>query len=210
MCIALGLIGGAWYYRSRRERKRRHIVYALLLSAQLSITSIGIWAGYIQAIPNFHAVEEGKLYRAAQMDEKQLEHFITTYGIKTVINLRGENKGSPWYDTEVATVTRLGAEHHNVRISAKRVPDEATKARLIDLMKNAPGPVLVHCRAGADRAGLAASLYEYAVAGKPPEEANQQLSYFYGHFPWLTSRTHAMGEAFWQYVGAHPNVASAP
>jgi hypothetical protein len=65
--------------------------------------------------------------------------------------------------------------------------------------------VLIHCEAGADRSGLAAALYKLIVAKSPhklivakspPEEASAQLSFRYGHFPWLRNSTAAMARTF--------------
>ncbi len=40
----------------------------------------------------------------------------------------------------------------------------------------------MHCKAGADRAGLAAALYLILHEGRPVAEAARQLSARYGHF----------------------------
>lgn len=50
-----------------------------------------------------HAVKPGAVYRSAQLDAKQLADAIRTDGIKTVLNLRGDNTGTPWYDEEMRT-----------------------------------------------------------------------------------------------------------
>ena len=59
---------------------------------------------------------------------------------------------------------------------------------------------------GADRAGLVAALYSYAIDGKSAEAAAGQLSLLYGDFPYLTSGTIAMDESFWRYA----KTSSAP
>ena len=43
--------------------------------------------------------------------------------------------------------------------------------------------VLIHCKAGADRAGLAAALWKMAIDGAPKSEARRHLSIRYGHMP---------------------------
>jgi hypothetical protein len=53
------------------------------------------------------------------------------------------------------------------------------------------------------RTGLAAALFELTVMHKPAEIASGQLSFRYGHFPWLMSETDAMDKAFWR-VAAPP------
>jgi hypothetical protein len=45
---------------------------------------------------------------------------VREYGIKSVLNLRGANAGSPWYDDEIAASTELGLAHFDYPLSAKR------------------------------------------------------------------------------------------
>ena len=54
----------------------------------------------------------------------------------------------------------------------------------------------IHCRIGADRTGLACALFELVVRRRPADLARRQLSWRYGHVPWLDGRSHAMDQAF--------------
>lgn len=125
------------------------------------------WAGYLRLSGNFHSVEDGVLYRSGQLSGMQLHDRITANGIRTVINFRGNNAGRPWYDAEMNVSAATGVRHIDFPISA-----------------------------GADRSGLASALYTFAVAKRPAVEAAAQLSFRYGHFPWLGSRTAAMDRTF--------------
>ena len=66
------------------------------------------WAGLVctslclQLGGNFHTVVPGELYRSAQPTAAMIAEYQQNYGIKTIVNLRGENIGSGWYDAEVA------------------------------------------------------------------------------------------------------------
>ena len=55
--------------------------------------------------------------------------------------------------------------------------------RLIGLQKDAPRPVLIHCKTGADRSGLAAAMWKVVVDKEPKSEAAKELSFWYGHIP---------------------------
>ncbi|NGX97536.1 MAG: dual specificity protein phosphatase family protein [Candidatus Afipia apatlaquensis] len=123
---------------------------------------------------------------------------MAAYGIKSVINLRGKNSGSWWYDNEVEVTTAHGASHLDVRMSALRDPEDATIAQLIETMRTAPRPMLIHCQSGADRTGLAAALFERFVERRPTDIAAHQISFRYGHFPWLGSRSIAMDRTYWK------------
>lgn len=177
---------------------------ALLVCAGLA----GGWAIGLQLVGNVHVVEPGVLYRSAQLNGQKLADVMDAYGIKSVINLRGQNSGSWWYDNEVAVTTAHGASHLDVRMSALKVPADATIAKLMETMRTAPRPVLIHCQSGSDRTGLAAALFERFVEKRPADIAAHQISFRYGHFPWLGSRTIAMDRAYWKIsAGGLPNLS---
>lgn len=160
----------------------------------------GSWAGYLRLTGNIHEVEAGKVYRSGQLWPSQLSSLLREKGIRTVINLRGENPDRAWYTDELQVTKAAGVRHISVPMSANREPSDAVLVALIDTLGTAQQPVLIHCEAGADRTGLASALYKLTVQHQSPQEADGQLSFWYGHFPWLTSRTGAMDRTFWKVV----------
>lgn len=140
-----------------------------------------LWLGYLHVTGNFHAVIAGEFYRSAQIGRADLSAYVGRYGIASVVNLRGANPGTPWYDEEVAAAADLGIAHHDFRMSAGTEIDRIEADRLVALLRDVPKPVLVHCQAGSDRTGLASALYLAAIAGRGEEEAEWQLSLLYGH-----------------------------
>ena len=173
--------------------------FAITVSALLICVGLaGGWAIGLQLVGNVHVVEDGALYRSAQLNENKLSEVISTYGIKSVINLRGENRGLWWYDDEMKVSEAHGVSHFNVRMTAIRDTDDATVTQLMETMRTAPRPMLIHCESGSDRTGLAAALYERFLEGKPAEIAAGQISFRYGHFPWLGNRTAAMDRTYWR------------
>ena len=171
-------------------------VWPLVIVAALG----GSWAGYLRLTGNIHEVEAGKVYRSGQLWPSQLSSLLRDKGIRTVINLRGENPDRAWYVDELQVAKAAGVHHISLPMSANREPNDALLATLIDTLSTAELPVLIHCEAGADRSGLASALYKFTVQHKTPQEADGQLSFWYGHFPWLTSRTGAMDRTFWRVV----------
>lgn len=155
----------------------------------------------IESGGNVHAVEPGVVYRAAQPTADRLDDLSRRYGIRSVINLRGDNAGQAWYDDELRVSRAHGITHVDVRLSAERELSPAEMAGLLRAIDAAPKPLLIHCNGGADRTGLASALYELS-RGAPPATADGQLSIRYGHFPWLWSRTGAMDRSFAKYVAA--------
>lgn len=139
--------------------------------AAISVISIAaaatlITMGYLQGLQisgNFHSVVEGQAYRSAQPRGDDLDRYCRTYGIKTVINLRGQSDGAKWYDDEIAASERLGMTHVNFRMSANRELSKQDADALVHVLEGAEKPVLIHCKAGSDRSGLASALYVAAV-----------------------------------------------
>lgn len=196
----------SWSEPAVAPRKRpllRRAVRAAAAAVLAMCATAGSYAAYSGAMiyeGNFHAVEAGVLYRSAQLDKAGFEAFGRQYGIKSVLNLRGAHPGEGWYDGEVAATRDLGIAHFDYPISAKRVVTAEQAVQLLDIVKRAPKPLLIHCKSGADRSGLVAALYEYAIAGTSAAGADRQLSLAYGHFPYLTSRSGAMDASFWAFV----------
>lgn len=158
---------------------------------------LGSYLGYLQLSGNFHTVIEGELYRSAQPSAASLESYVHRYGIKTVINLRGPEKKQSWYTDEIATASRLGIEHVDFAMSATREVTPEAAEKLVAIMRKAPKPILIHCKAGADRSGIAAALYSLKIAGRDEDTSEAQLSIYFGHIgiPVL-SRTFAMDRSW--------------
>src|SRR5437870_5021947 len=77
-----------------RRSGLKAIVWGLVtgVSAAFAISAGRIWLSH-----NLHTVIPGRVYRSAQLSPDLLERVIGTYGIRTVINLRGCGDPSPWY-----------------------------------------------------------------------------------------------------------------
>ena len=145
------------------------------------IAAAYVW--YMEELGNFHPITPGEAYRSGQLDADELEHYIATFGIRSVINLRGPHPDEPWYVEEVQTCRILGVRHLDLRLSAQKAPSPEEMRVLLGFFATAPRPVLIHCEGGADRSGVAAAIWLAAVDGKSKSEAEKQLSIRYGHMP---------------------------
>jgi protein tyrosine/serine phosphatase len=185
--------------RSAFSRARQ----AALIVSLGTATPCAIYAAYcgmLAASGNFHAVKAGQLYRSAQLDKAEFGKVIENYHIKSVLNLRGPNPESAWYQDELAAMREHAIDHYDVGISAHQPPTPDQMARILVILRTAAKPLLIHCKAGSDRTGLVTALYRYAIAGEPAEQAASELSLRFGHFPYLTSQTGAMDDSFSTYV----------
>lgn len=132
----------------------------------------------------FAEVDHG-VYRGPQPRAEDIEQAAKYYGLKTIINLRGEHPGSRWYDEEKAAADANGVTMINIGMSAREVPTRENLIKLLDAFKSAQRPLLIHCKAGVDRSGEAAAIYQMIYKGKSVDEALEMLSPKYGHFEGL-------------------------
>jgi len=146
---------------------------------------------YVHGGGNFHAVKPGEVYRSSWLGGEGLDKAVDRLGVKSVLNLCGPQPGAAWYEGEVAVSRRRGLSFVNLSLSANTELDAAQVAQLTKALRDAPKPLLIHCRAGSDRTGLAAALF-VAAHGGTYREAQEQLSLYYGHFPYFGSKSVAM------------------
>ena len=163
----------------------------LRVTAGVSIALVVGLAAYLWAIQqtgNFAEVVDGEVYRSNQPTGARLEEYQAAYGVQTVLNLRGASPGASWYDEEHTAAARLGLRMIDFSMSAQRELSPDQIKELLALLRKAPKPLLIHCRAGADRTGLASAIYLALISNRDEEDAESQLSLRFGHFavPWLS------------------------
>ncbi|MDR7146943.1 dual specificity protein phosphatase family protein [Rhizobium sp. BE258] len=172
------------------------IAKRILSLTGLLLLLIGGYYIHLLATNNFHAVVPGEVYRSSQPSASAIARLEGSYGIKTILNLRGENGSKSWYDSEIAQSNALGIKHIDFRMNSSKELTPEQALQLIAIMRDAPKPLLIHCQAGADRTGLASALYLAAIAGKSEKVAEGQLSLLYGHIPYSFSHAFPMDITF--------------
>ncbi|MDP1719192.1 MAG: neutral/alkaline non-lysosomal ceramidase N-terminal domain-containing protein, partial [bacterium] len=161
----------------KRWLKRSMVV----LVAVVAFVGIYYAANHNTARYNFAVVEEGKIYRSGQPDEALLVEMVEKYKIKTIVSLRG---GPPRFEKDFAAAR--GIQVFSFRMSAKDEPKNEDIERCLEIISNPKNqPVLIHCRAGADRTGLVVALYRVTRQGWNLSEAEKEMS-FYRNFPLFT------------------------
>jgi len=163
------------------------------------------WAGYFLLYGNFHKVDN-EVYRSAQLFSFNMPYYLKKYEIKSILNLRKVRKAKlkhkAWYEDEVRIAKEMGVVRYDYPIPDRHEISIAQMEEMVALIKEAPKPLLIHCKAGADRTSLAVALYLYAL--KHDRDAQREISIVYGHFPWLGSKTVAMDRSFQAFKEAHP------
>ena len=174
---------------------RRILKYILL--PLLVITTL--WATYFFLYGNFHKVDKD-VYRSAQLFSYNLPYYLEKYQIKSILNLRkiGKAQNRSWFKNEVSIAKNMGVIRYDYPIGDREEASMEQMDKIVQIIRDAPKPLLLHCKAGADRTSLASALYLYAI--KKDSKPEKQISIIYGHFPWLGSKTIAMDKSFKKYM----------
>ena len=133
---------------------------------------------------NLGVVDPGLVIRSAQ-PTTQLSDWARRYRLKSIINLRGGGAGDWWYGLEIKSSRENGLTYYDLPLRATRRPLRRELLQLIDLLENCSYPLLIHCKSGADRTGLASALYRMVRRGEPPEVALASFSIDFGHIPFF-------------------------
>ena len=127
---------------------------------------------------NFWQVAPG-VYRSNQPTHARFRRYAKM-GIKTVINLRGEDPRSH-YLFEAESCESLGLRLVNAKLWARNAAPRSKIQAVIEALRNAEKPLMFHCKSGADRAGFVAALYLLVFEGATVAEAKKQLALKYIH-----------------------------
>ena len=131
---------------------------------------------------NAASVAPGVLYRANHPTPGQLAALTRRWGLRTLITLRGPTgNGSDALAREAAA--RLGLRVIDMAMDSRGAPQPERILRLAEIYREMAPPALIHCKSGADRAGLA---------------AGAQLSWRFGHM--RRSRTGILDAFFLTYA----------
>ena len=119
------------------------------------------------------------VWRSNNPTAARLEDYAKN-GIATVINLRHDVDTSP-IKLELETCERLGLNCICYPMGPRRPPTRLELEGLISLFKDVNKPILIHCKSGADRTGLASAIWLLTRDNAPLERASQELSLRYLH-----------------------------
>lgn len=146
---------------------------------------------------NWAVVEPGRLYRSNHPLPWQLARAARRHGLRSVINLRADAARSGSDALGEWQAAALGLTHVYAPFESRGAPHRDRILRLAELFRTLPEPVLVHCKSGADRAGLVAGIW-LLLQGRPVAEALDQLHWRFGHVS--ASRTGVLDAFFRDYA----------
>lgn len=151
----------------RLSRLRVISVAVILLVATANVPSRAFKE---EALPNFHKVN-AQLYRGAQPGLGAMKE-IAALGIKTVINLRGEDERTRVEEVEAGAA---GLRYFSVPLPGFRRPKDVQVEKILALIGDSQNwPVFVHCRHGQDRTGIIIAAYRISQDGWSAEQAKKE------------------------------------
>ena len=86
-----------------------------------------------------------------------------------------------YYLLEKEACERNGIELVDFQVFSRDAPTRESVLAARDLFDSIAYPALMHCKSGADRAGVMSVLYQHFRKGQPIEQAIEQLSRKYLH-----------------------------
>ena len=122
---------------------------------------------------NFHKVSED-IYRSGQPSADEFAFLAASDGIRSVLNLRD-------YHDDADEVGTLDIVRYDIPLSAGSI-SENDLVRILQTVKRAPKPILIHCLHGSDRTGAAVAACRIVFEGWTVEQAVSELMEpEYGH-----------------------------
>jgi protein tyrosine phosphatase (PTP) superfamily phosphohydrolase (DUF442 family) len=129
---------------------------------------------------NLVEVIPGEIYRSAQPSVSELSRWTNALGLRSLLNLR--RGGGGLLEDERQFAAEHALEYHLVGMSSGGMPPPAALRGVVRALDSAPRPLLLHCGAGIERSGLAATLARL-LAGDDPASARAELSLARGYSP---------------------------
>ena len=123
----------------------------------------GLWTNQFEIAPG--------VWRSNQPSPKRMET-LAKIGITTILNLRGQDKFS-FYLFEREAAEKLGIKMIDIKIYARSLVPRERFMELFEIFDQIEKPFLLHCKSGADRAGLASALWLLDQEGASLEQAKK-------------------------------------
>jgi protein tyrosine phosphatase (PTP) superfamily phosphohydrolase (DUF442 family) len=163
--------------------RRRWVRWAVRVAVAVAAVAVGWELVRVYGGWNDHAVIPGRVYRSAQLSDRDLVTLTKKHGVRTVLNLRGTTPWDETYQGECRATFSADISQEDVTLSAQTLPFPAELARVVEVLDRSEYPILFHCKQGADRTGLVAAVALLLYSDASLSEARRQLWPRYGHWP---------------------------
>lgn len=151
---------------------RRAVLLSGIVLPTLAFARDANWAKPVKlsGVPNLNQVAPN-LYRSAQPTAAGFAAAQSSYNIQTIVNLRESQ-------TDGELLKGLSIQEMSVPMNAMFIKQEDVISAL-KLIKaaEAKGPVLVHCKHGADRTGVVIAMYRILYQGWTKSQAIDEMEH---------------------------------
>lgn len=136
----------------------------------VALLAVTLWHFNLEEY-NFGVVERGKIYRSAQPDKQFLEKMKTEYGLKTIVVVGGGIK-----DFEKKFAQTHDITIYSLPMSTKKAPSDELVNRFLKIVRDEKlCPMLIHCKAGADRTGLMIAIKRIEIDNWTLKQAKREM-----------------------------------
>lgn len=160
---------------------KKSLQYTASILTALVLLVIGFYS-WISYSGNIHEVIPGTVIRSAQLNPQQLNQVLNRYRIRSIIDMSPGNK---LHNKELQFSRTHHIRHFDLGINVHGFCPPNQLLKLTQLIETAPKPLLVHCRQGIDRTGLASAIAAILYSGDL-RTIKKQISYRYADM-WPTS-----------------------
>lgn len=127
---------------------------------------------------NRHKVSD-ELWRSSQPVPSDIR-WARRNGVRTIISLRHSSNFGAW-PLVSETCERKGLNLVNLPLFSREPPTHDAVRYAHKVFNSVEYPALLHCKSGADRAGMGSALYVLLRQNGTADEAIRQLHWRYGH-----------------------------
>jgi len=160
------------------------VLWTSVLPAAEPLARPETWAKPVKAeyLKNFYQLDE-KVYRSAQPDKKGFKE-LEKFGIRNVLSFRDYHSDDDG--------KKFGLLLYRVKMEAGEISDDKV-IEALRIIRDADGPILIHCWHGSDRTGLISAMYRIVFQEWSKDAALDELMHGgYGY--------HAMYKNIPEYV----------
>ena len=89
---------------------------------------------YLLLSSKIYPVIESRIYRSAQLSDREIETIIKEKGIRTIINLRGRDTNSSWYGDESRMAGDMNVKLFDIRLISNELPRYRRLAAILSIL----------------------------------------------------------------------------
>lgn len=177
--------------KSGSARRRRAVAVSLIVV----VLGGGAWLWYGADVrywfypKNFGVIEEGRVYRSGLINCRLQRDTLQRHGIRVIVTMLADKPSDPDQAAEQEAARELGIEIRRFPMKGDGynrdgdvvAPYVGAVAAICQARREGK-PVLVHCSAGASRAGGVTATFRLLVQRKSPRDAHEEMLR-YGYSP---------------------------